>query len=171
MSKQKEFIKKIAPIAQKNSKNTLPSVTIAQAILESAWGESTLAKDYNNYFGIKAIGNQDSVNMGTLEDDGSGNYYQIKDGFRVFKDIGEGFAEHDKFFVSTPWREKNYQPVINAKDAYEQAKALQSCGYATDTRYAEKLISIIDTYDLTIYDKKPDNVAYVNGKRITFNKK
>lgn len=147
MSKQTDFIQKIAPYAKKYQENILPSVTISQAILESGWGESTLASQHNNYFGIKGEG----VKMSTLEDDGTGNYYQIKDGFRVYDSLEGSFADHDGFFKSTPYRTELYRPVYTATTPEAQAKALTGT-YATDTRYADKLMNIINTYNLKQYD-------------------
>ncbi|MDK6820721.1 glucosaminidase domain-containing protein, partial [Klebsiella pneumoniae] len=65
--------------------NLYASVMIAQAGLESGWGNSTLAKAPNyNLFGIKGSFNGQSAEMNTLEDDGTGEYYQIKDKFRRY---------------------------------------------------------------------------------------
>lgn len=146
------FIEQIAPYAQRYSKNVFPSITIAQAILESGWGKSRLARDYNNYFGIKGNG----VVMDTLEDDGSGNYFKIQDGFRVYDNLEGSFKDHDALFTSTPYLTKLYRPVREAKTPEEQARALQGT-YATDTRYASKLMELINRYNLKRFDEGRKN--------------
>ncbi|MGH2066468.1 glycoside hydrolase family 73 protein, partial [Aerococcus sp. L_4] len=79
------FLDSIIPDAYKlaNDNDLYASVMIAQAILESNWGVSGLsAAPYYNLFGIKGTYNDEGVTFYTLEDDGSGNYYQIRDSFR-----------------------------------------------------------------------------------------
>ncbi|MDK7302446.1 peptidoglycan amidohydrolase family protein [Aerococcus urinae] len=141
------FIEDVAPYAQKYSKNIFPSVTIAQAVLESGWGKSRPAQDYNNYFGIKG----DGVVLPTLEDDGSGNYYQIKDSFRVYDDWGGAFKDHDAIFETSP----KLMHIPKAKTPEDQCRAMVG-SYATDTAYADKLIRIINANNLKQYDQGYD---------------
>ena len=71
------------------------SVMIAQAALESGWGNSTLSKAPNyNLFGIKGEYNGNSVVKDTLEDDGSGEYYKIQDAFRRYDNYGESLTDY-----------------------------------------------------------------------------
>lgn len=160
------FIKKAAELAKKHQSNIFPSVTIAQSILESGWGESTLAKKYNNYFGIKSIDGDESVQLQTFEDDGTGTYYTIKDGFKVYDSPEGSFADHDAFFVNTDFRKKNYAPVVTATTPEEQATQLQKCGYATDTKYPSKLINLINTYNLKQYDTGGSETMAVTAEQI-----
>lgn len=176
MDKQR-VIESILPYAIKYSKNTFPSVNISQFCLETGWATSKLFLETNNGFGIKAREGEQSKDFKTLEDLSNQEFTQITAGFKVYESVEGSFYDHQEFFTSTPWRTKNYQPVINAKDAYEQCRALSETGYATDSLYANKLMNIIDTYDLTKYDTqpiqdidgKPDNVAIMpDGTRIVF---
>lgn len=162
-SKSKDkFISAIANVIRGQRLNILPSVTIAQAILESNWGESALAVSAKNLFGIKASKDwQGEVyNKPTKEQDSNGVETTIRADFRRYKDIIDSIKDHDNFFVSTSWRINNYQRVLVAKDYKEQAKALQLCGYATDKQYANKLINLIEKYNLNKYDK--ENVKMEN---------
>ena len=135
------FIKNILKAIEGQKLNILPSVTIAQAILESNWGRSELAKGANNLFGIKA------------SKEWKGEIYSIKADFRKYPNFIESIKDHDIFFISTPWREKNYAAVLGAKEYKTQALALQKCGYATDQKYGTKLINLIERLGLQQYDK------------------
>ena len=148
------YIEKVAPIAQKYARNLLPSVTIAQAILESAWGESGLAKIYNNHFGIKASSSWKGkvTQQKTQEDDGSGKLYNITAGFKWYDSIDDSFKDHEAMFDTT-FSKSHYAKVLSATTAEGQAQALQGT-YATDTSYASKLINLINQYDLKKYDTK-----------------
>lgn len=176
MDKQK-VIESILPYAIKYSKNTFPSVNIAQFCLETGWATSKLFLEANNGFGIKAREGEQSKDFKTLEDLSNQEFTQITAGFKVYQSVEESFYDHQEFFTSTPWRAENYKPVINAKDAYEQCQKLSETGYATDSLYATKLMSIIETYNLDKYDTKliqeakgkPYNVAIMpDGTRIVF---
>ena len=147
MSYKEDFINQIAPYAQRYNKNTFASTTIAQACLESGYGQSDLAKKYNNFFGIKGGG----VSLNTLEDDGAGNYYQVIDDFRVYKDMEASVKDHDELFTSTPGLTQIYSGVVAAQTPEDQCRALQGT-YATDTKYASKLLNILNTYDLKRFD-------------------
>lgn len=148
------YIEKVAPIAQKYARNLLPSVTIAQAILESAWGESGLAKIYNNHFGMKASSSWKGkvTQQKTQEDDGSGKLYNITAGFKWYDSIDDSFKDHEAMF-DTAFSKSHYAKVLSATTAEGQAQALQGT-YATDTSYASKLIKLINQYDLKKYDTK-----------------
>ncbi|WP_283679077.1 glycoside hydrolase family 73 protein [Lentilactobacillus sp. Marseille-Q4993] len=152
---QKKFIRKIAPTAQRlqGQYNVLPSITIAQAILESQWGESKLASEYNNLFGVKAQnGKHDSVYMNTQEFV-DGKYITVKARFQVYGSYAESLSDHAKLLAQgTKWNSQQYIDVLQADNYLEAAKALQKDGYATDPAYTEKLISIIKKYKLYQYD-------------------
>lgn len=139
----------------------LPSISIAQAILESGWGKSKLAKESNNLFGIKASNDWKGAkkNYPTKEQDAKGKVSWINAYFRAYDSWDDSIEDHGAFFKSTPWRVSNYKAVFDAKDYKQQAKALQSSGYATDVKYADKLISLIESENLTKYD----GVAPVKG--------
>lgn len=128
------------------------SVLIAQAILESGSGSSTLSKaPYNNLFGIKGTYNGKSVRMATSEDNGFGTLYSTSANFRVYATQKQSMKDYAKLlrgssFYSGAWKE-------NADSYKDAAEALEG-RYATDTGYAEKIEALIKTYDLTRFDKK-----------------
>lgn len=157
-SKYTKFIEEIKDEAIKNYKEykILPSITIAQAILESSWGESDLAQIYNNLFGIKADSSWkgESVLLETFE------FYdtKIEDKFRVYSNKNQSIKDHAKFLVDNQ-RYKKYG-VFEAKTYIEQAYALQNAGYSTaednsgQKRYAKDLIEIIRQYNLQLIDSE-----------------
>jgi flagellum-specific peptidoglycan hydrolase FlgJ len=131
------------------------SVMIAQAILESGWGASGLASAPNyNLFGIKGDYNGESVNVYTLEDDGSGNYYQITAEFRKYPSYRESLTDYvDKMVNGLTWNSEFYSPTWKSNTtSYSDATSYLTGTYATDTRYGTKLNSLITNYNLTQYD-------------------
>ncbi|MGI6536082.1 MAG: glucosaminidase domain-containing protein [Eggerthellaceae bacterium] len=128
------------------------SVLIAQAILESGSGSSTLSKaPYNNLFGIKGAYNGKSIRMATSEDNGFGTLYTTSANFRVYATQKQSMKDYAKLlrgssFYSGAWKENT--------DSYKDAAEALEGRYATDTGYAEKIKALIKTYDLTRYDKK-----------------
>ena len=157
-SKYTKFIEELKDEAIKNYKEykILPSITIAQAILESSWGESDLAQIYNNLFGIKADSSWkgEYVTLETFE------FYdtKIEDKFRVYSNKNQSIKDHAKFLVDNQ-RYKKYG-VFEAKTYIEQAYALQNAGYSTaednsgQKRYAKDLIELIRQYNLQLIDSE-----------------
>ncbi|MBW7954387.1 glucosaminidase domain-containing protein [Candidatus Gracilibacteria bacterium] len=155
---KKEFVKEASIYAKEIEKiYGIPyEVSIAQAILESGWGQSSLAKKYGNYFGIKAFGNKEFVTMSTQEEV-NGKMVTIKDGFRKFKNMKESFYGYAEFLTQNP-RYKNafaygydinpkpphYPPSYKGLDREKFAKELSKAGYATDSKYASKVIGLGD---------------------------
>ena len=150
-----DFISQVADALKGQKLNILPSVTIAQAILESNWGKSELAAQANNLFGIKASKDWTGgvYTKTTKEQKPNGNIYTINAHFRKYASWQESIKDHDNFFVSTPWRVQNYKKVLDAKNYKDQAQALRECGYATDLNYGNKLIQLIERLGLQQYDK------------------
>jgi len=149
------FIQDIGPLAQKayQKYKILPSLTLAQAILESDFGQSGLAAKYHNLFGVKAYGNVPTVSLDTQEFE-NGQWITIKGQFRVYDNWQDSVNGHSQLFVEgTTWNPKQYASVLAAKDYKTAAKAVQTSGYATDPDYSTKLISIIEKYKLNSYDK------------------
>lgn len=155
------FIEVISNELAGTKTDILKSVTIAQAILESNWGQSYLSKYAKNLFGIKASSDWQGayIEAKTKEQDKAGNETTILAKFRKYDSYKDSILDHDKFFTSTPWRVKNYKRVLEATDYIQQATALQMCGYATDTKYAAKLINLIEQHKLQRFDevKEMDN--------------
>ena len=135
----------------------LPSISAAQAILESGWGKSRLSlPPNNNLFGIKA--SQDwtgrVVNMPTREY-GSQGSYMINANFRAYDSWADSIKDHAAFFSNTEWRRNNYRAVIGERNYKQACRALQSAGYATDPNYATALIRLIEQYNLHQWDSEP----------------
>ena len=157
---QQNFLSTIGGYARDIAKNNdlYASVMIAQAILESGWGQSGLASAPNyNLFGIKGDYNGNSVRMDTLEDDGSGNYYAAKEPFRKYSNYGESLNDYASLLTGdnnpNSWRYKFYYGArVSATNSYQDATQHLTGRYATDTRYASKLNQLIQTYGLTQYD-------------------
>lgn len=154
MNDQTEFINSIHQKAIKACKNLqlYPSLMIAQAILESNWGRSSLSKLHHNYFGIKANtkwkGNK--VTYSTTEFINN-KHIKIPQAFRSYPSIDAGFADRVNFLQINKRYTTNR--VFSAQSPEQQASAFLKAGYATDPRYAEKLISIINKYKLKQYDQ------------------
>ena len=150
---QEQFIASIGGAAVESADRTgVPaSVTIAQAILETYWGSSRLAREANNYFGIKAqtrSGSAGSVSFDVWEVIAGRNVVQTQ-AFRAYHTIAESFVDHGRFFVENG----RYARAMAANDDARQfAREINRAGYATDPAYASKLIGLMDRYNLYRYD-------------------
>ncbi|MGG4263892.1 glycoside hydrolase family 73 protein [Peribacillus simplex] len=156
-SLQMNFIASIKEGAIDNYKKygILPSITIAQAILESGWGKSELSVKYNNIFGIKSYNwDGESTNISTSEfhDD------NIQADFRVYDTISDSLQDHSVFLTENPRYEKH--GLFSSKTYTEQATALQEAGYSTKENeagekiYSELLIELIRQYQLQLFDSE-----------------
>jgi Mannosyl-glycoprotein endo-beta-N-acetylglucosaminidase len=124
------------------------SVTVAQAILESDWGRSQLAQSANNYFGVKAMGTlgpDGVVWLPTAEYDSSGQPYQTVSAFRAYKSLTESMTDHDLLLQMSSRYAAAMQVARNPK---QFAAQLAQAGYATDPAYADKLVALMDRYNL-----------------------
>lgn len=124
-----------------------PSVTLAQWALESNYGKA-MPKGSNNPFGIKANGDQPSVDAMTWEVV-RGKRIDIVQRFRKFETMADAFEAHNRLLATS----KHYKKARAAKTAVEFAKALTGI-YATDPDYDKKLRSIMGKYNLYQYDRK-----------------
>ena len=150
-------------IDEMNKTGIPASITLAQGMLESNWGRSDLAVDAKNHFGIKC-GNQWNGDTFNWEDDEYKSGKLIKSCFRVYDSPEESFIDHSDFLSK-----KRYQ-FLYSYDVTEYkswAKGLSKAGYATDPKYAKKLIMIIEKYGLFEYDMKYTPVGYVSVKTTT----
>ncbi|MGQ7461452.1 glycoside hydrolase family 73 protein [Streptococcus suis] len=148
---QKEFLEKLKPSVKKvaNTTGIIPSVIFAQAVLESAWGTSNLAKNANNFFGLKADANwQGKSIVHETKEVVNGNGVTVSAKFRAYDTLIEGIQDYGQFFTSNPWRIKNYYPFRSSTNYLDAVITLQKSGYATDPVYAEKLKSVIERYSL-----------------------
>ena len=118
------------------------SITLAQGLLESGAGKSYLSKAGNNHFGIKSHGWPGR----TIRHDDD----KKQESFRAYDSPRQSYEDHSKFIAN---RER-YQRLfaLNITDYRGWAHGLKACGYATNPKYAQRLISIIETYKLYQYD-------------------
>ncbi len=126
------------------------SITLAQAILESNAGVSKLARESNNHFGIKCKDYWNGSSYYHPDDDRDPNGKLIPSCFRKYESVSDSYKDHSSFLMMT----EHYSLLFGYdKTEYKRwAEGLEMCGYATDCRYAEKLISTIELYDLYEYD-------------------
>lgn len=142
------------------------SITLAQGLLESDAGRSTLATKCNNHFGIKCHSDWKGRKMYHDDD-------KKQECFRCYRDDEDSFRDHSVFLVNGA----RYQSLfkLSVTDYKGWAKGLKAAGYATSPTYATKLIEIIERYGLDRYDKKggvrlksgllPHQPLLVNGQR------
>lgn len=154
---QQKFIQSLERPAIENyhEYGILPSVTIAQAILESNWGKSQLSQDYNNLFGIKAH----NWKGATASLDTKEHYNQkVKSSFRVYDTLTASVKDHGLFLNENPRYKKH--GVFSSNTYMEQAMALQEAGYSTaknengEKIYSELLINLIKQHDLQLLDSQ-----------------
>ena len=119
------------------------SITLAQGILESGAGRSALSKKSNNHFGIKC--HKGWTGQRVFHDDD-----ELQECFRKYKDPKYSFRDHSLFLT----QRSRYEGLFAYKknDYKSWAKGLRKAGYATDPKYPQKLINIIETYQLYSYD-------------------
>lgn len=149
------FISTLAPHAQHNQRTygVLASITLAQAILESNWGESQLASQYHNYYGIKSHDPNNSIVLKTQEFY-NGEWVTINGRFAVYEDVGASMRAHSLLLVNgTSWNPNQYARVLAATNYQQAAQALVQDGYATDPDYAKKIIRVVETYQLQRFDE------------------
>lgn len=159
-----QFLKKIADDAQEigQKEGIYASVMMAQAILESGSGNSLLSSEPNhNLFGIKGSYKGSSVTFNTLEQDSSGQSYQIRAQFRKYPSYKESLEDYaDLIKNGLTGNHDFYKPTWKSetKDYKEATKYLEG-RYATDRQYSQKLNAIIEAYDLTKYDEPKKEAA------------
>jgi len=141
----KAYIEQFREVAKDNMRqHGIPaSITLAQGILESGAGNGRLAKEANNHFGIKCHTNWTGETI-THDDDA------LQECFRKYRHASESFKDHSQFLTSR----SRYNGLFKlSKDDYKGwAKGLRQAGYATDPGYPDKLIGIIERYELYKYD-------------------
>ena len=142
-----DYIKKYRELAvEEMKKYHIPaSITLAQGLLESGAGKSTLARKSNNHFGIKCGSDWNGKTV-SHDDDARGEC------FRAYKHPKDSYEDHSKFLAGRP----RYASLFKLKitDYKGWARGLKKAGYATNPRYAEQLIGIIELYELHKYDEK-----------------
>lgn len=132
---------KKAAIANRNRFGIPAAITLGQGLLESAGGTSFLAQNGNNHFGIKASRDWNGASLCKPNENVP---------YRKYGRVEDCFADHARFLLR-----KRYAPLfkLDITDYKGWARTLKSCGYATDPRYAEKLIQVIEQYELYLIDR------------------
>ena len=129
------------------------ALTFAVAGIETDWGNSTLAKESNNHFGIKTHEWEGpEFCTFTTEWQPEGGFLPVKDCFRKYPLIALSYQDFGEFLTSRP----GYQQLFRYQrgDYGNWAGQLQESGYATDPFYAQKLLRVIDEYQLYIFDQE-----------------
>ena len=141
------YIAQYAPVAVEQMKlHGVPaSITLAQGLLESGAGQSRLAVKGNNHFGIKTGGDWTGAYM-LKDDDAPGER------FRVYASAAQSFEDHSLFLRG---RSRYASLFALAPTDYKGwARGLKAAGYATNPAYADRLIQLIETYDLARFDRQ-----------------
>lgn len=151
-----EFIQEVAKYVRKYAAGygvMVHSPVIAQAILESGWGKSTLAAKYHNYFGMKCGSKWTgaSVNLSTKEEYTPGTLTAIRDNFRVYGSMEEGIRGYFEFIQLS-----RYQNLKGITDPRTYLETIKADGYATSSAYVQNNMNLIEQYNLTQYDGKDD---------------
>lgn len=153
-----DFIKFVSDVAiadWKTNRIMLPSVVIAQAILESGWGKSELAVNANALFGIKKNGWTGKVYIKNASEQLADGSYKTVVGteWRAYDNWEESILDHNNYIATRMNGSKlRYEKIIGNTDYKEVCRLLKECGYATSLTYPEKLINLIERNNLTQYD-------------------
>lgn len=170
-----EKIAKVAPLYQEVAKRTgmLASVGLAQFALESGYGTTDLAQYANNLHGMKCSlsGNTWSgstwngvskYNKRTAEQDKNGNEYFIYADFRKYECIEDSIADRAQYYLGAMnGSARRYPGIENLTTAEAQIRAIKAGGYATDVKYVDKLMNIVNRFNLTQYDVPKDKAKPV----------
>ena len=151
ISSVEEYIDTFKAIAidEMNQYGIPASITLAQGILESGSGRGRLATEANNHFGIKC---HDWTGPRIYHDDD-----RSQECFRKYRDAAQSFRDHSEFLYGR----KRYAKLFSLRltDYKGWARELRRAGYATDRKYPEKLIGLIERYELDKFDKSYTAVA------------
>jgi flagellum-specific peptidoglycan hydrolase FlgJ len=141
----------LAAIGSMTATGVPASITLAQAILESSWGQSGLAVKANNYFGIKAVQGEDYMEFPTHEFV-HGIEESVLADFARYATVADSFTAHGRLLSTLP----RYAPAMALRHSPEGfATMLQSCGYSTSSTYAASLMQLVREFNLTQYDIEP----------------
>lgn len=145
---------KIVAIEQMNAHGIPASITLAQGILESGNGNSKLAREGNNHFGIKCHGWEGDK---MYQDDDEKN-----ECFRVYQNAKESYLDHSAFLK----KNQRYSFLFNYKstDYKNWAKGLKDAGYATSSTYAEALIKLIEDEKLNLFDSDKVSASLLSNQ-------
>lgn len=160
----KFFIEKIAAAVKKYAPDygiKVYSPIIAQAILESAWGESKLA-GYHNYFGLKAGKTYKGKTVAfKTKEEKNGKLVTITDTFRAFDTLEEGVKGYFDFINTA-----RYKSLKGITDPKKYLEAIKAAGYATASNYVASVGAVITKNNLTQYDPGASPAAPKNNKAV-----
>ena len=153
MSYQKEFIEKLGKLAMaersKRSRWVLPSVCIAQAILETGYGQASIMTKANAYFGIKwTEGCGYRAYSSATNEVYDGNVVSITALFRAYDTVEDSVKDYFDLITENT----RYAKAVNNTNYRNSIQAIKDGGYATDPDYVSKICSLIETWNLTDYD-------------------
>ncbi|HLV46920.1 MAG TPA: glucosaminidase domain-containing protein [Flavobacterium sp.] len=159
-----EYIDKYKSLAIENMREyKIPaSIKMAQAILESGSGNGKLAREAHNHFGIKCKSSWTGKSVRHTDD-------APDECFRMYDSVEDSFKDHSEFLAYRPYYKKLF--TLNPSDYAGWAKGLKQAGYATDPKYADKLISIIERYELYKLDQEALGSDYKKAAIPTTNSK
>ena len=143
----RNYIDTFSETAKKNMReHGIPaSITLAQGILESGAGKGRLCVEANNHFGIKCHTGWTGPSI-THDDDA------LQECFRKYSDPNDSYRDHSLFLTSRSRYASLFK--LDKGDYQGWAKGLRAAGYATDPKYPDKLISLIERYQLYMYDNE-----------------
>ena len=127
------------------------SIKLAQAIVETNSGRSVLATRAKNHFGIKCKSYWEGPRYFYTDDDRDDNGNLVPSCFRMYDSVEDSFRDHSDFLVNS----ERYALLFDggSRDYVHWATGLQQCGYATDTNYSRRLMSIVEKYNLDAFDE------------------
>lgn len=175
-----DAIKKVGALftADQKKSGILASVSLAQFILESGYGKSELAQNANNIFGMKCSlsGNtwsgsswdgKSEYTKKTQEQNPDGSMVTITADFRKYPCIEDSIADHSAYLLGAKNGSKlRYAGLKGCTDYKKAVQIIKNGGYATSLTYVEKLISIIERWNLTQYDAKDSGGEVIRWYRV-----
>ncbi len=146
------YIQTHLELAQRESQRSgIPvSIKLAQALVESNKGNSILAKRANNHFGIKCKSYWTGSRYFYTDDDKDQDGNLVPSCFRMYDSVTDSFQDHSNFLMNSDRYNELFE--YDQADYKRWARGLLKCGYATDIRYANNLIRVIEKYSLDQYD-------------------
>lgn len=155
-----KYINEFSPIAiaEMHRVGVPASIKLAQGLLESSWGKSSLATKANNHFGIKCGGSWEGKEIYRKDDDYNKSGKLMKSCFRAYDSASESYRAHSDFLLK-----KRYEDLfdLSTLDYKGWAEGLKAAGYASDPKYPQKLIFLIEKYELHDLDEEK-NTLYMN---------
>lgn len=137
-------------VASKLAYGTPIAIKLAQGVLESDKGESYLAREAKNHFGVKSWKTAEK-RVQRCDD-------SCKDYFRVYNSVEQSYLDHDRILLLPRYANLWKNPATDYK---AWAKGLQKAGYATSKTYSKKLITLIEKYSLNLLDEMSDIELYI----------